>query len=113
MNDRQRELEQLDRGWKIIQVIWWAILASLPMYLVVCILVEKELHINIDSNFPLDTIRYTFFAVSVITLFAVHFLRRFLLDTGRSAVKPDQSQSPQQAAVGKYTIATIITSTLL
>ncbi len=113
MYEEQNEIKQLDTGWRVILLIWGAILASLGIYLVVCIMVEKELQINIDPNLPLETIKYALFGVSFITLFMVHYLRKFLLRTSNSIVNSSQTSSLQHPAVGKYLVTVIITSALL
>ena len=110
MNEEQTETQQLDTGWKIILVIWGAILASLGMYLVVCLfIIGKELKIDIDPNLPLEKIKYALFGASFITLFAVHYLRKFLLKDK----KPSQTPSPQHPAVARYTVIVVITSAIL
>ena len=113
MHEDQKEMKQLDTGWTVVLLIWGAILASLGIYLVVCIILEKELQINIDPKLPLETIKYALFGVSFITLFVVYYLRKFLLRTISSNVISSQTSSPQHPAVGKYLVTVIITSALL
>jgi len=113
MNEEQKEMKQLDAGWRVILVIWGAILASLAIYFVICFIIKKELQLNIAPNFPLETIKYALFGWSFITLCAVHYLRKFLLKTGSSVINSNRTSSPQQPAVGKYTVIIIITSALL
>lgn len=109
----QKEMKQLDTGWRVILIIWGAILFSLFIYLVVCILIKDQLQISINSDLPIETIKYALFGVSFITLFVVYYLRKFLLRINNSTVNSSQSQSPQNPAVGKYTVAVIVTSALL
>jgi len=113
MHEEQMEMKQLETGWRVTLLIWGAILASLGIYLVVCIIIEKELQINIDPKLPLETIKYALFGASFITLFVVHYLRKFLLRTISSNVISSQTSLPQHPAVGKYLVAVIITSALL
>ena len=113
MHEEQKEMKQLDTGWRVTILIWGAILASLGIYLVVCIIMEKELQINIDPELPLETIKYALFGVSFITLFVVYYLRKFLLRTISSNVNSSQTSSPQHPAVGKYLVSVITTSALL
>ena len=114
MHEEQNEMRQLDRGWRGILLIWGAILASLGIYLVICItIIKDQLQISIDPNLPIEKIKYALFGVSFTTLFLVHYLRKFLLKISNSAVNSKQSQSTQHPAVGKYTVAVIITSVLL
>lgn len=113
MHEEQMEMKQLDTGWRVTLLIWGAILASLGVYLVVCMMVEKELQINLDPNLPLETIKYALFGVSFITLFVVYYLRKFLLKSISSNVISGQTSSSQHPAVGKYLVLVIITSALL
>lgn len=109
MHEEQKEMKQLETGWRVILMIWGAILASLGIYLVVCLVVEKELQIKLDPDFPLDTLKYSLFGVSFFTLFLVHYIRKFLLRAGNSS----QTSSPQHPAIAKYSVAVVITSALL
>ena len=113
MHEEQEEIKQLDSSWTIILIIWGAILASLGIYLVVCIAIKDQVKINIDPNLPIETIKYVLYGVSVITLFVVHYLRKALLRGGNPTANTNQSNTPQDPAVGKYTVAVIITTALL
>lgn len=113
MHEEQNEMKRLDAGWRVVLVIWVAILASLGVYFIVCISIEKSLQINIDPSFPLKTLRYSLFGVSCITLFVVYYLRKFLIRPNRSVVNSRQMSSTQNPAVAKYTVAIVITSALL
>jgi len=104
MHEEQKEMKQLDTGWRIALLIWGAILASLGIYLAVCIILEKELQVNIDPKLPLETIKYALFGVSFITLFVVHYLRKFLLGNINSIVNSSQTSSPQHPALWGCTI---------
>lgn len=113
MYEDQDEMKRLDAGWKVILMIWGAILASLGVYLVVCINVEKFVQVNIAPDFPLTTIKYALFAMACVTIVGVHIFRKFLLAPGRSVVNSMQMSSVQHPAIAKYTIAVVITSALL
>lgn len=113
MVEDQNEMKKLDSGWRLVLVIWWVILASLAMYLIICIAIEKNLQINIDPGFPLETIRYSLFGISFITLIAVYYVRKFLLKSVTSVSQGRQSSSIQHPALGKYTVIVIVTSAIL
>lgn len=113
MSEDQDEMKRLDAGWKVILLIWGAILASLGVYLIVCINVGKLGEVNINPDFPLTTIRYALFAVACVTLVGVHIFRKFLLAPGRSAGNSMQLSSGQHPAIAKYTLIVVITSALL
>ena len=113
MDEYQKEMKHFDTGWRIILIIWGAMLASLGIYLVICIIFKDRLQFSIDPNLPIVTIKYALFGVSFITLFVVHYLRKFLLRISNSIVNSNQSPSSQQTALGKYAVAVLITSALL
>lgn len=113
MNGEQNEIKQLDTGWRVILMIWGAILASLGVYLFVCIYFENSLEINNNSEFPIEKLKYVLFGSSCITLFVVYYLRAFLLRPNSSFVNSAKMSSPQHPAVAKYTVAVVITSALL
>ncbi len=97
----------------MILFIWGAILGSLGIYLAVCLVLGDTLTGSMPDGFPLTTLRYALFGISVFTLVAVHFLRGFLLENPglmRSARPVPSSQHP---AVARYTVVVIITSALL
>lgn len=113
MIEDQDEMKRLNAGWKVILLIWGAILASLGLYLIVCINVENFLQVNIAPDFPLTTIKYALFAVACVTLVGVHIFRKIILTPGRSGVSSMQMSSTQHPAIAKYTMAVVITSALL
>lgn len=112
MND-SGETKKLDAGFLVIFVIWGAIFVSLGVYLGVSLFLGDALPVGVHVGFPLETLRYALFGISVVTLVAVHALRGFLLKNPgfvRSAGKATSSQHP---AVARYTVVVIITSALL
>jgi len=113
MDEEQNEMARLEAGWRMILVIWGVLFASLGVYLIVCMNIEKSIQINVDPGFPLKTIRYALFGVSCITLFVVYYLRKFLMKPNISIANSRQTSSNQHPAVGKYTVAIILTSALL
>jgi hypothetical protein len=113
MYEEQNKRARLEAGWRVILVIWGVMLASLGIYIVICINIEKSIQINTDPSFPLKTIRYALFGVSCITLFVVYCLRKFLMKPNISIANSRQMSSNQHPAVGKYTVAILMTSGLL
>ncbi len=108
-----KEKKQLLGGYKVILVIWWAIFASLFIYLIVCRAIGDQLQ-NVDkANIPVDMIKYALWGVSISTLVAAHFLRRFLLRTRSTGLGSISSTAVQHPAVARYTVAIIITMALL
>ena len=113
MHADQNEMKQFDSGWIVVLLIWGAILASLGVYLVICSIVGRNLQINLDSDFPLGTLKYALFVVSFITLLAVYYLRKLLLRPTNAISSSTQTSPDRNPALAKYTVAIIITSALL
>ena len=113
MHEKQHEIRRLESGWKVVLVIWGAILASLGVYFAVCINIEDSLQINISPNFPINTLKYALFGLSCITLFVVYYLRKSLMRPGLPVVNSMQMSSTQHPALAKYMVAIVIMSALL
>nr|WP_319394595.1 hypothetical protein [uncultured Desulfobacter sp.] len=113
MHDEQDDEKRLLSGWRIVLIIWGAILGSLGVYLIVCLNIETALQVNIGPDFPLATLKYALFGVACVTVVVVYILRKFLLNSGRSIVNSTQAASAQHPALAKYTTAVVITSALL
>lgn len=107
------EMKKLDAGLKVILVIWGAILASLGVYLVVCIYLQESLHINTAPDLPLDTLKYALLGVSCVTLCVVPFLRKSMMRPNKPAAKAGFATSIQHPAIGKYTVVTVVTLAML
>jgi hypothetical protein len=105
--------KQLDSGFRVTLIIWGAILASLGAYLVVCRLVGPTLPVTTDPGFPIDTIRYALYGITLIILFGVHFLRKIMLKANPQTLNPPPGGSPATRAVARYTVAVVVTSALL
>ena len=110
MHIETNEKELLLKGYRIVVIIWGAILASLPIYFVVCTAVRDQLQSSVDSN-TFEILKYALWGMSALTLIGAHFLRKLLLRT--NAPTGIQTTTPQHPAVAKYTVAIIITMALL
>lgn len=111
MND-EKEKKQLDNGFRVIVVIWGALLISLGAYLVACLLVGKNLETNIGPDFPIETLKYALYGIAFVELFIVHFLRKYLLRTEMGVIQSEQA-TPNHPAVARYTVIILVTSALL
>ena len=113
MFEKQNEVKQLDQGWKIILLLWSAIFGSLGIYLIICVALGNHFKEGAGLNISIETLRNVFLGVSVLTLFTVLYLRKFLLQAANSTQRSSQTSSAQHSAIGKYTSAILITSALL
>jgi hypothetical protein len=52
MLEEQSDMEQLDKSWKIILLIWGAIFGSLGVYLIFCVAFGNQFQSGAGPNFP-------------------------------------------------------------
>lgn len=107
------ETKKLDSGFLVILIIWGAIFASLGIYLGVCLVLGDTFPGAAGDDFPLATLRYALFGISVVTLVVVHFLRGFMLEHPGFVRGSGAGPVAQHPAVARYTVIVIITSALL
>lgn len=107
------ELEQLDRAWTVIRIIWGALFASLVVYLLVGKSIEDQLE-PMGADFPLATMKIALFGVSLLTFFITFYVRKTMLKISvrSSPFVPDPSMRTQHPAAGKYLIAIIVAMAL-
>jgi len=113
MYEEQEDVKRLMSGWRVVLMIWGAILASLGVYLIICLNIGTALQVNIAPDFPITTVKYALFGVACVTVLAVYVLRKFLLNPDRSGGTPARTTSAQHPAIPKYTTVVVITSALL
>ena len=109
------EREKLDKGWIQIIIIWGALFASLGVYVIVCIIMDKQGNGPTRINSQFDTLEMALYFVSLITLFFTNFIRKKMLsvkDTAVSNIFSKKISSHQHPAIAKYNIAIIITSAM-
>ena len=106
----------LEKGLRILWIIWAAMLGSLFIYVFICHQVGEEIRGNMNPEFPIGLLKNILYGAVIVTLLFAHFLRRFML-TGRfgsSEVRPYKpgSISNQPALLAKYTIAVLVSLAL-
>lgn len=48
--------QQLNNGFRVLQIIWGLLLFSLAIYVLVCkMIADQDIHTVITEDFPLDT----------------------------------------------------------
>ena len=108
---QKQDLDQIDKGWTKIMIIWIALISSLAIYLVVCKAVEGQIPVSMEGS-QLEVLKYALFSISVLTLAGAYLLRNFLIGKIVQPVKGDAYQSGTHPAVGKYLIVIIIVMAL-
>ena len=109
------EMEQLDSAWKVIMVIWGALVFTLAVYLIVAKLVEGQLK-PMGVDLPIESMTIALFGVSIVTLIITHYIRKAMLkvsDRGPDAAAVrNPSIQIQNPAAGKYLTAIIVAMAL-
>ena len=113
MSEETSEIKQLDNGWKIILLIWSAMFSSLVVYLIICVALGNQFQVGEGLDFSIEALRHVFLGVSIVTLFTVLFLRKFLLKADSSVLRSSQTSPAQHPAISKYALANLISSALL
>jgi len=108
---QKEELDQLDKGWATIMIIWLALLGSLGVYLVVCMGIGDQLTISMAGS-QVEVFKYALFGIAVMTLFGAYFLRKFLLKN-IAGMPGTGRQTASHPAIGKYTVVIVIVMALL
>jgi len=106
------ELEQLNKAWPIIIIIWVAMFVTLCMYLGLCHL-GVHIEINFSQDFTFEKLRSILFGVSILTLIAIHFVRKAMMRVGNANASFHSPQNQlQHPAFGKYFTAIIVSMVL-
>ena len=107
---------ELEKGLRMLWIIWAAMLGSLFIYVFICHQVGEEFRGNTNLDFPIGLLKNILYGAVIVTLFLAHILRRFML-TGRfssSEVRLFRSAliSKQPSLLAKYTIAVFVSLAL-
>jgi hypothetical protein len=117
MNDmlEKNEIEQLDKAWVIIRIIWGVLMGSLAVYLLVGISMKDQLK-PMGAGFPIETLKIVLFAMSILTFFIIYFIRKAMLQISisgsASPFMQNASTQIQNPAAGKYLYAIIVAMAL-
>lgn len=111
-----QEKKDMKKGMRTIWIIWLGILYSLYMYVKICHLQQSELPYVSEANLPLELIKYVFYGLSIIVLFATHYVRKSMLS--KKSCKSEEkiiqhaAKINKPASVVKYTVAVFISIAL-
>ena len=97
--------QELNKGMLNLKIIWFAMLASLAIYLFVGFLVETNVQVPMDKG-TFAMIKKAFYVVAFVTLIAARYIRKHFL-SGKVRYRPP-TQTSQHPALQKYTAATIL-----
>lgn len=108
---QKHELDQIDKGWTKIIVIWVALISSLGFYLVICAAVEDQITISMEGS-QVEVLKYALFGISAMTLLGAYFFRKLLMNKVARQVQSGVFQSGTHPAVGKYLTVIILVMAL-
>lgn len=86
--------------YKIIQIIWLAMLASLAVYAAVSHLAGNSIRQDFGEGIPLDLIRNVLIGISAAELALVHLIKKKILTIHRGM--------GQQTVIQKYLLASVL-----
>ncbi len=97
-------MDELEKSWKTIHIIWIAMLIVLFVYLLVGLSLEDKVDVSIDKSI-LNIIRYVVYFTSGVVVFSIKYVRNFIL----SSKNPHQYNGAisNNPAVFNYIKATI------
>ena len=96
-------MDELDRSWKTIYVIWIAMLIALFVYMLVGLSLGDKINIPIDKG-VLEIIRYVFYLISGVIVFSIKYVRKSIFNSTSPPGKSSISDDPQ---ISNYIKATI------
>lgn len=102
--------EQLNREFRIIKLIWGAVLLSLVPYLIIGLVMGPKMPRTLDPD-VFETMKSAFYVLAFVIVILSIFVRKLLL-----SVKSQQGVSEEtfrRSLVQKYKVATAITSGML
>ena len=96
-------MDELEKSWKTIYLIWIAMLIALFVYMLVGLSLGDNINIPIDKG-VLEIIRYVFYIISGVIVFSIKYVRRSILHSTSPKGKSSISDDPQ---ISNYIKATI------
>ena len=112
----KEEMQHLQKNWKVNMIIWGAIFASLPVYLIICKLLDKQQLVGQDPDLPMETIAIVLIVASIVTLFVTSLIRKKLIkvENSRVIVSDETGLSVPwvHQVTARYTAAMVISAAL-
>ena len=96
-------MDELEKGWKTIYLIWIAMLVVLFLYMLVGLSLEDKIDLSLDKS-VVSILRYIFYFLSGILVFSIKYVRNMILN---SESKNEQNSYSENPAVFTYIKATI------
>ena len=96
-------MDEQEKSWKTIYIIWVAMLIALFVYMLVGLSLEYRINIPIDKGI-VEIIRYVFYMISGVIVFSIKYVRSAILNSTGLPGKNSISDDPH---VNRYIKATI------
>jgi hypothetical protein len=97
--------QELNKGMLNLKIIWFAMLASLAVYLFVGLQAQTALQVTMDKD-TFAMMKKALYIVAFATLIATRYIRKLFL-SGKIQHRPP-AQTSQHPALQKYTAAVIL-----
>jgi hypothetical protein len=75
----QKEQEAIEKGMRMLCIIWASMLVALVMYIVVCYYLAENLQTRSSQDVPLEMFKNIFYGLTVGSLLLANFLKKLLL----------------------------------
>jgi F0F1-type ATP synthase membrane subunit c/vacuolar-type H+-ATPase subunit K len=98
--------QELNKGMTTLKSIWFALFASLTMYVLSAPLLIKNSAQTTFSPEAYNSLRLILFGVALVTLAATWYVRKYLL-AAKAAVNPTK-RMPNHPAVARYTTSMVV-----
>jgi len=110
------EREAIEKGLRVLWIIWAAMLASLLIYVFICHQIGEEIRRTASPDFPTAQLKNILYVAVIGTLFLTYFLRKLILssrfsNSDHKLIKPE-TDSNQPLFLAKYTKAMIVSLAL-
>lgn len=102
--------EQLDRELSKLKIIWFGMLGSLALYLIIALQVAPNIQVSLDKSI-FNVVKTVIYLFTLIIIVITRYIRRFIL-SGKSQ-QGQGIQSFQSLTLQKYTTVMIVAWALL
>lgn len=105
------EMEKLNKGFLTLNVLWAAILASLFIYMFVCLYIQDTIVIKMQIN-SIESLRNVLYILAIITIVTIRFIKNSVLYTKNIVVGLNtenlNNETVPSKVLAKYTSAMMI-----
>lgn len=104
-------MEKLNKVFLTLNVIWASMLATLLIYLFVCLYIQDTIVIKMQIN-SIENLRNVLYILAIITIVAIRFMKNAVLYPKHTVVRPNtedpNNETEPSKVLAKYTSAMMI-----